>query len=241
MKSRYLVATVVLGGLAAGCAGPAPYGGYSANGPERAAYDRSIFETAVYRKAAVLPLKPLSYPVQAASLTNYPSWAEGKEGRAVTLQRDNWITVEPELQEMCKKVSSDRVVDALHKLLGLKPAVPDDAKAKFVLMTIEKPQAVGPTGQGVFRPCADPYPGATQCGNTLAGPPAYAQWFARTMIGSFKLDPEIAETGYPWTRLGYTYNWDPSASSPRGPQEYVAPKGTVVHIRKVVTAQEYCR
>lgn len=239
MKFRYCLLTACFGAALAGCAGPGSGSGY-ASGPERAAYDRSISETAVFRKEAVLPLTPLTYPVQAASLTNYPGWAEGKEGRTVTLARDNWITVEPELQAMCKGIASERVIDKLHKLLGLKPATPDDAKAKFVLMTIEKAQPVGPTGQGVFRPCADPYPGATQCGNTLAGPPAYAQWFARTAIGSFKLDSEIAESGYPWTRLGYTYNWDPQAASPRGPQEYVAPRGTVVHIRKIVTAEEYC-
>ena len=240
MKFRVFLPAAGLGLLLAACAyqPPGPGGVSSA---DRAAYDRSIAATAVFRKDAVLPLTPLKYPVQAASLTNYPGWAEGKEGQTLTMQRDNWITVEPELQTLCKGIASERVVDKLHKILGLPPATPDDAEAKFVLMTIDKPQPVGPSGQGVFRPCADPYPGATQCGNTLAGPPAYAKWLAGVMLKSYKLDSDIAETGYPWTRLGYTYNWDPQAASPRGPQEYVVPRGTVVHIRKIVPAREYCK
>ena len=210
--------------------------------PVRTAYDRSIPDTAVYKKAAELPLTPLSYPVQAASLTNYAaSWAEGKEGQTITLGRDTWITVEPELQKLCRATPPEQVIDTLHKLLGLKPAAKGDEAGKFVLMTIAGPQRTGPAGIGVFRPCADPDPKATRCGNSLAGPDAYAKWFAQTLIGSYKLDPKIEDTGYPWTRLGYTYDWDPAAAGPRGAQEYVAPKGTKVVIRAIVSPQDYCR
>ncbi|MEI6559597.1 MAG: hypothetical protein WCO00_14435 [Rhodospirillaceae bacterium] len=235
MSHHSMRATALLAALAlAGCAG--------AGTGDRAAYDQSIRQTAVFTKAAVLPLTPLSYPVQAASLTNYASsWAAGKEGQTVALGRDTWITVEPELKALCRGTPPERVIDQLHKLLGLKPAVPADAEGKFVLMTIAGPQRTGPAGIGVFRPCANPDPAATSCGNTLAGPEAFTRWFAETLISSYKLDPAIEGSGYPWTRLGYTYDWDPAASSPRGAQEYVVPKGTRVVIRKIVPAQEYCR
>ncbi len=219
---------------ATGCACPAD--------SERALFDRSISETAVFKTSAVLPLTPLSYPVEAASLTNYAAlWAEGKEGQTITLGRDTWITVEPEVQKLCRGTAPDKVADTLHKLLGLKPVAKGDEAGTFVLMTILGPQTTGPAGIGIFRPCADPDPKAASCGNTLKGPDAYVKWFAENLISSFKVDPKIDDTGYPWTRLGYTYDWDRAASSPRGAQEYVAPKGTKVQIRKIVSQQDYCR
>ncbi len=237
MYDKVIPAAVLLAALmVGGCAGPGP------GDSERAVYDRSIADSAVYRKTAALPLTPLSYPVQAASLTNYASsWAEGKEGQTITLSRDTWITVEPEVRKLCQGTAPDRVIDRLHKLLGLKPAAAGDEAGKFVLMTIAGPQRTGPAGIGVFRPCPDPDPKAASCGNSLAGGDAYIKWFAQNLLYSYKLAPDMKETGWPWTHLGYTYDWDPAASSRRGAQEYVAPKGTRVLIREIVSPQDYCR
>ena len=43
---------------------------------------------------------------------------------------------------------------------------------------------------------------------------------------------------YPWTRLGYTYDWGP-AKSPVGLSEFVVFKGSTVGVRKVYTNEEY--
>ncbi len=208
---------------------------------DRLRFERAISDTAVYKASSVLPLTPLSYPVEAATLTNQAQWAEGREGQTITLERDAWITVEPEVKKLCQGRAADTVIPLLHKLLGLKPVVSGDDAGRFVLMTILGRQSVGPAAIGVFRPCADPDPQATSCGNSLKGPDSYARWFAQTLISSFKIDAKLSDTGYPWTRLGYTYNWDMAASSPRGVQEYVVPKGSKVLIRKIVLAQDYCR
>lgn len=213
--------------------------------PEVRAYDLSILETSVFRKEAVLPLKPLSYPVQAVNFTTYTGWADGKDGQTVTLSRDLWFSVEPEVQSFCRSYHQHHphrdVIPALHKLLGLKPATTADTGRKFVLFTIAGAGQSGPTGKGVFRPCANPDPTATQCDNVIAGPEAYLQWFSQNMVSSYKLDASMTDTGYPWTRLGYTYNWDPRTHNHRGAQEYVAPAGTEVQIRAVVTPEAYCR
>lgn len=50
----------------------------------------------------------------------------------------------------------------------------------------------------------------------------------------------IKETGYPWTRPGYTCNWDPEAASPAGAQEYVVPAGAPVTVTAVMTPESYC-
>ncbi len=209
------------------------------------AYDLSILETSVFRKEAVLPLKPLGYPVQAVNFTTYTGWADGKEGQTVTLSRDLWFSVEPEVQSFCQAYHQHHlhrdVIPALHKLLGLKPATSADAARKFVLFTIVAEEQTGPTGKGVFRPCANPDPTATQCDNVIKGPEAYVQWFSNNMVSSYKLDASLNDTGYPWTRLGYTYNWEPRTHNHRGVQEYVAPAGTEVQIRSIVSPEAYCR
>ena len=206
---------------------------------QRGIYDTSIRDTAVYTSAHVQALTPLSYPVQAANLTTYSDWAESQVGKTVALTRDTWITVEPEVRQACRAFPQTDVVARLYQLLGLKPATPQDAP-KVVLMTVAERQPVGPTGKGIFRPCADPDPTTTSCGNTLKGPDSYAAWFGSTVLGNYRVDADLKDTGYPWTRLGYTWNWDPASPNHRGPQEYVVPKGTRVTVRAVVPAAVYC-
>lgn len=227
MRAYFLVA-----GLAALLVGCADHG---------ALYTSSIRDTAVYTAANVKTLAPLTYPVQAVTLTSYSDWAKGKEGQTVALGRDTWITVEPEVRQACRAYPQHEVVARLHQLLGLKPATPEDGTQQFVVMTIDREQPVGPSGKGVFRPCADPDPTAARCGNTLGGPDAYAKWFAATVLGNYQQAADLKQTGYPWTRLGYTWNWSPDSADHRGAQEYVAPQGTQVTIRGVVPAAEYCR
>jgi len=224
---RSVVAVTILAALVSGCA------------DQRSLYDASIRDTAVYTSAHVQTLTPLSYPVQAANVTTYSDWAEGQIGKTVALARDTWITVEPEVQQACRQFPQADVVERLYQLLGLKPATPQDAP-KVVQLTIAEPQPVGPTGKGIFRPCADPDPTTTSCGNTLKGPDSYAAWFSTQVLGSYRVDATIKDTGYPWSRLGYTWNWNPASTDHRGAQEYVVPKGTQVTIRAVVPVAAYC-
>lgn len=206
------------------------------------AYDQSILRTSVFRKDAVEVLSPLAYPIQGVNFTTYTAWADGKVGQTVALSREMWFTVEPELQLMCRRYAAGELVPRLHKLLGLKPATADEVqRRRFVLFTIEEEQTNGPAKIGPFRPCADPNPKATECGNATAGADDYKRWFGAKMAESYKLDANMTDTGYPWTRLGYTYDWDTKAPSHRGAQEYVAPEGTRIRIRAIVNPADYCR
>lgn len=208
---------------------------------ERALYDAALDRSAVFQEANVRPLKPLSYPVAALTLTNDASWAVGQEGKTIALNNSygTWITVEPEVKEICKGFPRDGVIDKLHYLLGLKPAVEADKAAKFVRFTVAK-QDNGPTGTGIFRPCADPDPAKDSCANKINGPSAFVSWFANQQVFSYRKGPEMSQTGYPWTRLGYTYNWDPAATDIRGAQEYIVPDKTMVTVTEIVPAAEYC-
>lgn len=208
---------------------------------ERALYDTALDRSAVFQEANVRPLKPLAYPVTALTLTNDASWAVGQEGKTIPLNNGygTWITVEPEVKEICKTYPRADIIGKLHYLLGLKPAVEADKSAKFVRFTVAK-QDNGPTGAGIFRPCADPDPSKQSCGNRIAGSADFVAWFANQQVFSYRKGPEISQTGYPWTRLGYTYNWDPAATDIRGAQEYIVPDKTLVTVTEIVPAEEYC-
>lgn len=229
MRRAFLLSATILF-LLAGCAG------------DGTPYERSIFRAAVFEDTNVRPLTPLAYPVQALSLTGNTAWAEGKEGQAVTIdsQYGLWISVEPELKAICRAYPREQVVERLHHLLGLKPATESDRNARFVRFTVKEPQATGPTGQSIFRPCANPDPTATQCGNQIKGTPDYVSWFANQQVFSYQVNGEMKRTGYPWTRLGYTYNWAPDAADIRGVQEYVVPDKTVVTVTEIVKPEDYC-
>jgi hypothetical protein len=207
---------------------------------DAALYRQTVIGTAVHRPADERPLAPLAYPVLGATLTRSADWAKGHIGEDLVLTRDSWITIEPAVRDACRAYPADERIARLHKLLGLKPAEAADAGSSFVLLTVEKPQAVGPAATAVFRPCPDPDPAKPSCGNTLSGPPGYADWFARNMLSSYILGDDMNATGYPWTRAGYTYDWNAGHDPRRGPQEYVVTKGATVRIRAVVPVGEYC-
>ena len=236
MKRSYLLSFICVPALY-GCASDGPV-------TERALYDQAIDRSAVFQEANVRSLAPLAYPVRALSLTGNTAWAEGKEGQPVTIDSayGMWISVEPELQTICRNFPRGQVLEKLHQLLGLKPATEANRNERFVRFTIEK-QANGPTQAGIFRPCANPDATATQCGNQIKvadNQGAYVTWFANQMVFSYKRDPAMSGTGYPWTRLGYTYNWDPAAADIRGVQEYVVPDKTVVTVTGIVSPEDYC-
>lgn len=211
---------------------------------DRVVYDRALSDSALFQQSHVRPLTPLAYPVSALTLSSNTSWADGKEGKSVTIANPYgvWISVEPELQKICRTFPRDQIHQRLHQLLGLKPYTEADAKERFIRYSVKK-QNNGPAGIGVFRPCPNPDPGQTQCGNQITATPAqsaFVSWFANQMVFSYKTGPEMKDTGYPWTRLGYTYDWDPKASDIRGVQEYIVPDKTVVTVTAIVSPDAYC-
>jgi hypothetical protein len=46
---------------------------------------------------------------------------------------------------------------------------------------------------------------------------------------------------YPWTALGYTYDWNPVSTTPVGPSEFVAHKGARVVFDSIIPTEDFCR
>lgn len=159
------------------------------------------------------------------------TWASGnhfddKEGSSVTLTRDVWITAVPEVQEFCNrlKLDSPSLNLRLEQHIGLPP---NGKPRKFVEMWV-KPQ-------DVFRPCSDGEIDDTRC--ELEFPQAveaqHQQWINELKASSYE------QNGFPWTRLGYTYDWG-NPETEIGASEFVVRKGASITIKSVKQTGEYC-
>lgn len=78
-------------------------------------------------------------------------------------------------------------------------------------------------------------PGCPDC------PPAssYAGWFLGRQASIFRLD--AGYTPYPWTGLGYTYDWTPGAPDVVGGSEFIVPAGSSVLFKDMTPAEDYFR
>lgn len=227
-----LALLLALGWLtAAGCATGRPAPPAAA---ERARYAAAIADAAVFRpERQVADLVVLAGPVEAVSWktcscpTCPPCLAVGKH----TLERALWITVVPQVRDRCRSFAAGRRVRRLQQLLGLPPEDAPEDTTWFLELQIGHPA-------DVFRPCTDPDP-ADPGPCTLEFPdgvPAeHIQWMAVQMLSSWKVPG-----GYPWTRLGYTYDWSPEAASVVGPSELVVRKGAVIEVTAVTPTAAYC-
>lgn len=161
-------------------------------------------------------------------VTTWTSWDgyDNKVDSAMTLSREIWVTAVPQVQKFCQELnlSPDDLTLRLEQHLGL-PA--NNGKTKFVEMWVK------PTD--MFRPCPDPEINDTQCNVEFAETvnPEHKQWVENLMSSSYN------ENGYPWTRLGYTYDWG-NINSETGASEFIVKQGAEVTIKSVKTTAEYC-
>lgn len=151
--------------------------------------------------------------------------------QTIEASRDIWVTVAPEVQQFCDThfILPSMLTLRLEQLLGLPP---DAGKTRFVEFWVEPDE--------LFRPSPDPevtdreaelgYPVSA---DYVTVSEAHIQWITDLEAISY------LENGYPWTRLGYTYDWG-NPCSEIGLSEYVIPKGAVIEVHSVTLTDEYC-
>jgi hypothetical protein len=169
--------------------------------------------------------------VRVVTWTDYPGY-DDQIGQTIEIQRCAWVTVSPQLQIFCR-ASNLKPADLtlrMEQLLGLPP---NDGKDRFVEFWADP--------QDLFRPSPDP--GISDHEAELDFPvsarfvrvsDAHVQWFEKNKSGSY------GANGYPWTRLGYTYDWG-NPKSEVGLSEFVIRKGAAVSIQALYTIEVFCR
>lgn len=154
-----------------------------------------------------------------------------------TMPTDVWVSFGDEVVSFCSKFRREDLILRMQQLQGLPPqsGQPMDSW-KFLIVKVTSPDQL-------FRPCANPDPSTPgPCpADFVAGVSTQRQaWIADQALFAWQLyTGEPSTGGYPWTRLGYTYNWNPDASYV-GTSEFVIPDDTQVQVCGVVSATDFC-
>ncbi|MDY7014079.1 MAG: hypothetical protein SVX43_10880, partial [Cyanobacteriota bacterium] len=162
-------------------------------------------------------------------VVTWTSWNGYRDrvGQTMQLSREVWVTAVPELQQFAAQLNFDpeSLTLRLEQYLGLPP---HNGKTQFVQMWVDP--------QDLFRPCPDPEIIDTRCEvqfpETVAR--SHQMWFIELLLSSY--NPQ----GYPWTRLGYTYDWG-RIETEVGASEFILREGAEVEIESVVETIEYIR
>ncbi|MDC0719444.1 hypothetical protein [Nannocystis bainbridge] len=164
-------------------------------------------------------------------MVTWTSWSgyDGMDGASMPLGVEVWVTPIPSLKEFCTAtgLQGADLSARLEQLMGL-PA--DNGKDRLVTMWVPL--------DGMFRPSPDPEidDSVAQLDFRADVDPAHKTWIEDLRAASYGDDP-----GYPWTQLGYTYDWDADADSEVGLSEFVIRAGTEIVIDGVVHQNDYCK
>lgn len=154
---------------------------------------------------------------------------DGAEGQTMPLGIHVWTTAAPQLQRFCKGtgLSGDALTARLEQRLGLPPGGTYDRVVEFWVLP-----------EDMFRPSPDPEidDSVAQLEFPDGATDEHRAWIEAQREGSYTGDP-----GYPWTQLGYTYDWAPGAGSEVGESEFVVREGSEVVVESVTAHADYCK
>lgn len=184
------------------------------------------------RALTAADVRPLRVPradsaglVRVAVFTTYPGY---RAGGTMTLP-ELWVTLAGEVRDSCAHFADGREAAETVKLLGLLPG--DEAGRYFAELEV-------PLGS-LFRPAPDPDPTRTlPCWEgslpaACAAPPGVDTAVVRLVSQS-------RASSYPFTGLGFTYNWRDRAP-PYGASEFVVRRGTAARVVGTWEVPAYCR
>ena len=162
-----------------------------------------------------------------------------------TAQREIWVTVFPDLHRFCKKYKRHEEIALryrLNQVLGLAPEEHDDNDKEKKRSVIE----IWVEPKDLFRPTPDPE--ITDSEAELNFPQPYSFMFVSNKYKLWFLN-QLMTNDYPWTKLGYTYDWgnkadwkeiDPERPANVGLSEFIIRKGAPIKIHSINTAKNYC-
>ena len=135
------------------------------------------------------------------------------------------------LQQFCTKLHVKDPTLRLEQRLGLPQGSGDT-----LFVQIRVPLAS--VRADFFRPRLDPRIDTATCpvdGSPALSPPWYPAWFYHQYFVSYGAMPYQ----YPWTALGYTYNWG-NPPTHIGESEYVIHTGATIQVESITPTARYC-
>lgn len=210
-------------------------------------YNAAISDAAVAGPEKIVALLPIPPGPSVAVISwvtekRLPCQA-GEPPCTLTVGADRlWVTLAGEVQHLCRSwnLSGDPLRRRLEQLLGLPlDPPPQFRKAQFVVMEVPRDR--------IDRPCLgidDTDPAHPTC--TLDGKSGNAvelRNFVGQQMASSYVVGHPTSPGYPYTRLGYTYDWHPAAHARKhyGASEFVVAPNTVARVTAQIATDDYCK
>ncbi|MCW3122753.1 MAG: hypothetical protein JWQ38_2245 [Flavipsychrobacter sp.] len=142
-----------------------------------------------------------------------------------------FVTVAPYLKERdFGHLKDKKLTMRLNQLLGLPPV----ARYSYFLEIWVKPE-------DMIRPCFDPAISTNVCEFAPSKGDkqneTYMNWLYQYIYDSYQ-DPDQMKQ-YPFSHLGYTYDWNPRNRSHVGLSEFVIGKNKDIYVKKVYTTRGY--
>lgn len=146
-------------------------------------------------------------------------------------QLATWAESEPRFMKRVRDNEKDKMDGRLKQLIGLSPN-PQYTYNYFIEFWVKPGD--------LFRPCPDSEITDNAC--TVCFPTSvdstYQAWVNNTRAARF-YDPYELLDKYPWTALGYTYDWSPRNKTHQGLSEYVIKNNVDVIVKQIYTTREY--
>jgi hypothetical protein len=173
--------------------------------------------------------------VKAVSWMSKKGYGFTRDSGDAKIFNNTWVTLVPDVKNFIRErmngITGKRKYDRLIRLLGIRPDLTgDNEKEGFVEFWVRP--------KDMFRPTPDP-----EIDDDIADlqlrddvDPVHKAWFEQQVEDSYnsKKDPP-----YPWTRLGYTYDWADNTTTNQGPSEFIIRKDSPVVVIKKYTTDEY--
>jgi hypothetical protein len=144
-----------------------------------------------------------------------------------------WAKSEPRFMKWVENGEKEKVDGRLKQLFGLPPN-PKNSYNYFVEFWVRP--------DDLFRPCPDSEITDNACniGYPTTIDSTYQAWINNTRAASFYNPQELIDK-YPWTALGYTYDWSPRNKSHQGLSEYVIKSNKKVIVKQIYTTEQYLK
>jgi len=148
---------------------------------------------------------------------------------------ESWVTLSPELKNICRNYTGANLLLRLKQLLGLPITSANDTIVEFyvnqsyLLRPSRDPEITDREAEVAFRTNTPSYASVST---------NYQGWFQRTIVSRNYGMTNGVWNAYPWTQLGYTYDWSKTGNNVMGLSEFVVP-GVMLYNEYNTTALVY--
>lgn len=189
-------------------------------------YHNAILDCIQAEEDERLPLFPIDTSEEQVLVCTWHKYPDSyPDGEEIDIKYGHvWVFTTDEIYDFGRKNGqSDDMVLRMEQLIGLPPQA---GKTHFTLLWVNP--------EDLYRPAPD-----AEIDDTIAeltfpetASEEYVEWFQGNMAASY--EPHK----YPWTRLGYTYDWADNGTE-YGLSEYVLKNGSKATVEKTYTNEEF--